>query len=406
MHNKSSDFIVIGAGIIGLTIAKELKRRYPDCSVVVLEKEKHIGEHASGRNSGVLHAGFYYTKDSLKAKFTKLGNAALTEYCLKKNIPMNRCGKLVVARDANDLPGLHELLQRGKTNNILLNLITEEEAKKIEPRVKTFQHALFSPTTSSVNPKTVLENILADAENEGIQIHFNTKYISCSENKIKTNQGYYSAQFIINAAGLYADKIARDFGFSQNYFILPFKGLYLYESNTVEPLKTHIYPVPQLQNPFLGVHFTLTVDGKVKIGPTAIPAFWREQYHGLSQFNFQEMCEIISREMSLFFKAGFDFKGLALQEIKKYNRNTLVNHAAELVTGVNKNNFNHWGKPGIRAQLLNKKTRQLEMDFIIEGDKQSLHVLNAVSPAFTCSMPFAEWVVDMLLCHNNLSEII
>src|SRR3990167_2776748 len=141
------DFIIVGAGIIGLNIARELKRRYSDCRIIILEKEEREGKHASGRNSGVLHAGFYYTKDSLKAKFTKLGNAALTNYCLEKKIPINRCGKLVVARDAQDLKGLHELLQRGKQNDIFLNLISAKEALEIEPRIKTFEQALFSPTT-------------------------------------------------------------------------------------------------------------------------------------------------------------------------------------------------------------------------------------------------------------------
>lgn len=393
---NTADFIIIGAGIIGLSIARELKHRFPDTRIIVLEKELHIGEHGSGRNSGVLHAGFYYTKDSLKAKFTKQGNAALTAYCRDKKIPINHCGKLVVARNAGDLDGLNELFRRGKQNGIELSMITAQEAREIEPRVKTYQNALFSPTTASVDPKLVLKHLLEDAVNEGISVQFDVKYISHKNGLVRTNKGHYSCGFLVNAAGLYADKVAKDFGFSNDYAILPFKGLYLYASNPGEKLRTNIYPVPNIQNPFLGVHFTVTVGGTVKIGPTAIPALWREQYEGVSKFNYQEMVEIIIREMRLFFNAGFNFKQLAWHEIQKYNRNNLVNHAAELADNILIKNYQKWGKPGIRAQLVNTKTRKLEMDFILEGDKKSCHVLNAVSPAFTCSLPFANYVVDYM----------
>lgn len=393
---NTADFIIIGAGIIGLNIARELKRRYPDCQIIVLEKESQEGEHASGRNSGVLHAGFYYTKDSLKARFTKWGNAALTHYCLEKQIPINRCGKLVVARNASDLDGMKELLHRGKQNDIALELISAKEAAEIEPRVKTFEQALFSPTTSSVDPKIVMKNMVKDAMQEGISIQFDTQYLGNNKRILRTNQGNYAYKYIINAAGLYADKIAKDFGFSKNFVILPFKGLYLYASTPTETLKTHIYPVPALHNPFLGVHFTVNVNGIVKMGPTAIPAFWREQYQGISKFNYREMAEILCREIGLFLHAGFNFRELAWNEVKKYNRRILVKHAGELVSQVEKKNYRHWGKPGIRAQLLNCKTRKLEMDFILEGDDQSFHVLNAVSPAFTCAIPFSSYVVDRI----------
>jgi len=393
---KTADFIIIGAGIIGLSIARELKKRYSDCKIIILEKETQEGEHASGRNSGVLHAGFYYSKDSLKAKLTKQGNIALTKYCIEKNIPLNRCGKLVVARDEKDLVGLHELMQRGKTNDIVLQFISAQDAKEIEPRIKTFQHAIFSPTTSSVDPKIVLKHIREDAEREGISMHFNVRFLNQKNNKINTTQGEYESGFIVNSAGLYADQVARQFGFSKNYYILPFKGLYLYATQPTESFRTHIYPVPDLKNPFLGVHFTISYDGHVKIGPTAIPAFWREQYQGISKFNYKELFDIVYRELTLLIHAGFDFKRLALNEIKKYNRTILVNHAAELAHDVRRENYTRWGKPGIRAQLINIKTRQLEMDFILEGDDRSYHILNAVSPAFTCSMPFANYVVDQI----------
>ncbi len=396
IQTRCADFIIIGAGIVGLSIARELKHRYNDSQVLVLEKEKNIGEHASGRNSGVLHAGFYYTQDSLKAKFTRNGNKLLTDYCNEKKIPINRCGKLVVARNEGDLSGLRELLRRGKQNEIALDLISAKEAKEIEPRVKTWEEALFSPNTSSVSPKLVLEQILADARAEGIEVLLGVKYLNSRGRVCQTNQGNFEAGYLVNAAGLYADLIAKKFSFSKTYTILPFKGLYLYASNPSEKLRTHIYPVPDLRNPFLGVHFTLTATGQVKIGPTAIPAFWREQYSGLSRFNLSEMTKILSRELGLFVNAGFDFRKLAFEEVKKYSRAILTKRAAELVKDIYPVNYKTWGKPGIRAQLLNTKTRTLEMDFILEGDEYSMHVLNAVSPAFTCALPFAAYVVDQI----------
>jgi L-2-hydroxyglutarate oxidase LhgO len=142
------------------------------------------------------------------------------------------------------------------------------------------------------------------------------------------------------------------------------------------------------------VHFTVTVDGRAKIGPTAIPALWREQYEGFKNIKWSEVAEILWRDLGLMASANFDFRRLAFEEIQKYSRSKLVSLASELVTGVRLENFQHWGRPGIRAQLMNIKTRKLEMDFVIEGDRRSLHVLNAVSPAWTCALPFAEYVCD------------
>src|SRR6185436_13604883 len=172
------DFLVIGGGVIGLTIALELRRREPKARVVLIEKETFCGAHSSGRNSGVLHAGFYYTPDSLKAKFTRLGNERLTEYCEQKRIPLNRCGKLVVAKDAADIPSLDELLRRGRVNGIAIEELTEADAKKIEPRVKTHERALFSPRTSTVNPLLVVEAMQADAQREGVDIRLGTAYVA------------------------------------------------------------------------------------------------------------------------------------------------------------------------------------------------------------------------------------
>lgn len=390
------DFLVIGGGVIGLSIARELRRRQPNARVTLIEKESSCGAHASGRNSGVLHAGFYYSPDSLKAKFTKLGNERLTAYCEEKRIPVNKCGKLVVAKDAGDLPSLDELFRRGRANGIELHELTETEAKRIEPRAKTHRRALFSPRTSTVNPLQVVNAMQEDAQKEGVQILLDTAYTGRNDRQVRTTRGMIEAGYVVNAAGLYADKIALEYGFSERYRILPFKGLYLYSDEPPGSIRTNIYPVPDLRNPFLGVHFTITADGKAKIGPTAIPAFWREHYEGFGNFKLGELVEVASRGLGLLNDAHFEYRRLAMEELAKYSRKKMVSLASVLAEGVKEEHYRTWGRPGIRAQLLDITKRKLEMDFVLEGDHRSMHVLNAVSPAFTCSLPFAEYVCDQI----------
>jgi L-2-hydroxyglutarate oxidase LhgO len=392
----TSDFLVIGGGIVGLSTARELKARFSDAAVTLIEKEPACGLHASGRNSGILHAGFYYSADSLKAKLTRAGNKAMTAYCEERNLPLNKCGKLVVARDESELAQLDELLSRGAQNKVPLESLTAEQAREIEPRVKTYKRAIFSPTTSSGDPHRVIEAMQQDAQREGISIVRGEKYVGRVPDGITTQKSRFAAGHIINAAGLYADKVALDFGFSRNYRILPFKGLYLHSDEPPGALRTNIYPVPDLRNPFLGVHFTVKNDGHIKIGPTAIPAFWREQYGAFDNFRFGEFVEILFREAGLMFSSSFDFKRLAIEELRKYSRPRLVALASHLASGIEERHYKKWGQPGIRAQLLDIKSRKLEMDFVIEGDEKSTHILNAVSPGWTCALPFASYVVDRI----------
>jgi L-2-hydroxyglutarate oxidase len=397
---QTADFLVVGAGIIGISIARELRRRHPQATVLVLEKERSYGRHASGRNSGVLHAGFYYTADSLKARFTREGNEALRAYCTSRGLPLNECGKLVVARSAADLPQLDELLRRGAANSVPLESVTAEEARRIEPRARTFERAIFSPRTATADPGAVLDALRTDAEQEGIAFALATAFRRVAaptarpSTIIQTRHGAISAGYVVNAAGLQADRIARQFGFARHYCILPFKGLYLYGDEPPGSFRTNIYPVPDLRNPFLGVHFTVTVDGRAKIGPTAIPACWREQYAGFQRFSLRDFSEIVWRQLGLVCSAGFEFRRLAWEEIKKYDRRHLVALAGELADGVQPDHYRRWGRTGIRAQLLDTRSRTLVMDFVLEGDARSLHVLNAVSPGWTCAFPFARHVAD------------
>jgi L-2-hydroxyglutarate oxidase len=243
------DFLVIGAGVIGLSVARELKRRHGDARVTVIDKHPIAGAEASGRNSGVLHAGFYYSPDSLKARFTRLGNERMTAYCLERRLPINRCGKLVLATNDEELPRLDELHRRGLTNGVRLSMVDAKEAREIEPRAKVHERAIWSPTTSTIDPRALMDSLLRDARDEGIDVLLSTPYRG------------QQAGFVINAAGLGAVAIARRFGFAKRYRMMPFKGLYLHSND--RSLRTHLYPVPDPRFPFLGVHFTVTVDGHV-----------------------------------------------------------------------------------------------------------------------------------------------
>ncbi len=393
MPAKVYDYVVVGAGIIGLAVARSLRRIKPDAAILIIDKENDVGEHSSGRNSGVLHAGFYYTADSLKAKFTVDGSRAMKEYCRTKNIPVNVCGKLVVAMDTRELDVLHELERRGKRNGSNVRLIDADEVRTYEPGVFTYQKALYSPDTASLEPGAVLAALKGDLVSAGIEFRFGARFMGCQQQVVKTTQGDYAGRKIINCAGLYADQVAQSYGLGKKYTMIPFKGLYLKYAKNKTDVKMNVYPVPHLKNPFLGVHFTKTVDGTIKIGPTAIPAFWRENYAGVSRFRADEMGEIVCEEARLFVTNAFGFRDLAFEEIHKYDRNYFIQLAVKMLPAIDPKGFGQFTRPGIRAQLLDKTTLSLVQDFVIEADKSSVHILNAVSPAFTCAFPFADFIV-------------
>ncbi|RUS45271.1 L-2-hydroxyglutarate oxidase [Cohnella sp. AR92] len=394
---KNYDYLIVGAGIIGLTIAREIKRRLPDCSVCIIEKEREVALHASGRNSGVLHAGFYYTADSLKARFAREGNLAMTAYCEENGLKINRCGKVVVTTCEEELESLEELKRRGDRNGVELVPIDEKHLFMIEPNARTVEKALFSPLTSTVDPVEVCLALKQEIERKGVEILFECPFEGCREQTVFAGKETIHAGFLVNSAGLYADSIAKQFGFGFDYTIIPFKGIYLkYEKNKTD-IRTNIYPVPNLNNPFLGVHFTKTVDGSIKIGPTAIPTLWRENYNGLQNLSMPELANILYYESKLFLTNAFGFRSLAMEEMKKYIRNHFINLSLKLAPNLDKDGFGAFLRPGIRAQLLNKKTMSLVQDFIVEGDDRSIHILNSVSPAFTCSIPFAEYIVKLIL---------
>lgn len=393
VKKTEADIVIVGGGIVGLAIAREFALRRPGLRITLLEKEASLAQHASGRNSGVIHAGFYYTPDSLKARLTAEGNRLMTGYCLDNGIDINRCGKVVVAKDEKELRMLHELKARGDKNGVELSMVDEAELGVLEPNARTFKKAIYSPTTATVNPAEVVRSVAANLDCK-VDVSLGEGFVKRSGRRVvQTTKRRIEYKHLINAAGLYADRVAHEFGAGKKYALLPFKGLYMgYSDDTV--IGKHIYPVPDLENPFLGVHFTRTVDGHVKIGPTATPAFWRENYEGLRNFRLGELVETLSHEARLFARDSFGFRKLAFEEMKKYWGRYLIKQAARLVKRIDPAKFSGFSRPGIRAQLLDTGSMRLVSDFVVEHAEDSTHILNAVSPAFTCSFSFAGFVAD------------
>lgn len=394
---RGADVAVVGGGIVGMALADALLAARPGSSVVVLDKESRLGMHASGRNSGVLHAGFYYSPDSLKARLTRRGNQLLHAFCDENGVPVRRCGKVVVAPRGEDLPALDQLLGRATTNGVPVERVDERQLRELEPLARTVDRALWSPTTSSASPTAVLEALAGRVRRRGGVLRLGAEVVDAGPGWVQLGDERLSVGHVVNAAGLQADRVARWFGMCDDYALLPFKGRYWYGNWAPGRLQRHVYPVPDQRNPFLGVHLTVTVDGRAKIGPTAMPALWRESYggvHGASGRDVAEMARLLPRFLR---SRQHDVPALLRAELPMLWRRVLVDRARGLVPSVRPADFTEPGRPGVRAQLFHLTERRLEPDFVVRGDEHSTHVLNAVSPAWTSSLAFAEHVVTELM---------
>ena len=388
------DLIIIGSGIIGLGIGNAFLENQPSMRVAVVEKEVNSYSHASGRNSGVLHAGFYYSPDSLKAKLCAEGNRELRSFIKTRNLPLLEVGKVVVSRNENEDEYLDILQSRADANSVNVELKKRSELHKFEPLAKTFERFLWSPTTAVTNPVVVTHALAQEFIIRGGIIAYgtNAKLIERA-GEIQLNNSRISAEHYINAAGVEANKIASELGVGQEYALVPFKGLYRTIDQKKLPLVKLVYPVPHPINPFLGVHFTPTLDGKIKIGPTAIPAFGRYNYSMLKGANFDDFKEISKGITALIKNDSHDMSEIIQNEFPKYFMSTLANEGSTLVP--TSTNLKGWHKkqPGIRAQLVDLRSGKLEQDFVIRQYLNSTHILNAVSPGWTCAIPFGRLVV-------------
>lgn len=393
MEIDKADFLICGAGIIGLTIAKRLLEVGYE-NIIIIEKEEEIGIHASGRNSGVLHAGIYYTPDSLRAKSCHRGNLLMKQFCREKGLPINETGKVIVATDENEINLIKELYNRAITNGAKVELIDEKQLEEVEPNAKTCKIALYSYDTAVVEPNAILKSLYNElALSKRVKIMTGVEFKDLkSSNTIFTTKGEIKFNTFINSAGAYSDKVAHAFGIALNYKLIPFKGIYKkLDDKKASLVNGNIYPVPNLKNPFLGIHFTKNVNGEVYVGPTAIPAFGRENYGILKGIN-KEAIDFLLREMILF-SVDPKFRGIALTESKKYIPKFFFEDAQKLVKRLNPTNLLLSEKVGIRPQLVDWKKKELVMDFMVCRDGDSIHILNAISPAFTSSMDFADFII-------------
>ena len=394
---KHYDFLIIGGGIVGLSIGRELLRRNNNYRVMIVEKETQIAAHASGRNSGVLHAGFYYSPDTLKAQFCLEGNLALKSLIKEHNIPITECGKVVVTKNEEDVARMETLYERGMANGVPLQRYTASKLPDFEPLAKTHKEFLWSPNTAISDPVAVTHLIKDLFVEKGGEVMLDSEVRVVENDQVYLNQVRIKADRIINSAGAHAIHIAHQLGAGKKYSQLPVLGLYRYCEKKELPLRTLVYPVPNPKNPFLGVHLTLTVDGKVKIGPTAIPIIGREQYTLCDLPDFRDLWSGARALINLFLESPSGLATLALNELPKISKRRLVSEGRKLVSDLT--DSIEWKKkrPGIRAQLVDLEKSSFEMDFIVESHNNFVHVLNAVSPGWTSAIPFAKYIVQNYL---------
>lgn len=394
------DFVIIGAGILGLTIARQLRLNNPLAKILVFEKENTIGLHASGRNSGILHAGIYYKSDSLKAKFCLEGLRAMSEYCDEYNLPISRIGKIVLPTNTFEEGVAQDLFKRAQANGASVSMLDTNQLQKMEPLANLNANiALFSPNTAVVAPKEILSHIYNWLLAKNVDFKFNSNCVNFlpKQQKLIVNDLQISYGHLFNTAGLYADNVGKACGLLEDYMMIPFKGMY-YELRKTSKININhlIYPVPDMNVPFLGVHFTKSIDGKIYIGPSAIPVLGREHYTGVTGIKLRESLEVFSQLGLQYLSNKQGFRNYAHQEIPRFIKSHFIAAARAMVPSIKSEDLVKSKKVGIRAQLFDKKKKELLMDFVIRKTNNETHVLNAVSPAFTSSFSFAKYVVSSL----------
>lgn len=399
IFREEFDVVIIGSGIIGLTSGVAVLENNPKLKVLVVDKEQKIGEHASGRNSGVLHAGFYYSPDSLKAKFCKDGNIEMRNFAKKFGIPIMNCGKVVVTKNESEEIRIHKLFQRGIENGVELELLEASKLVNYESTAKTKSTFIWSPNTAVLEPRNFLAKLLEYYLKLGGKIAYESKvHLIVKESSVIPVTGNYiiQAKKVINAAGAHADRIAKSIGVGNKYAAVPFKGNYR-KSTSNSQAKTLIYPVPHEINPFLGVHTTLTTDGKIKIGPTAIFAMGRENYKFLQNVSLKEVSSILNAIKPLIASGKHNVREIAFQELPLISENGLTRAAGRISTEISR--IESWVKTpsGIRSQLVNLDTGELVQDFVVEEFHNSMHFLNVVSPGWTSSFPFTRYFVSQFM---------
>ena len=396
MTQTNLDAIVIGGGIVGLATAWALTQKHPGTKVAVLEKEAQVAAHQTGRNSGVIHSGIYYKPGSFKAEFSKLGRNSMVAFCREQGIPYDLCGKLIVATTAKELPRLENLYQRGLENGLAVEKLTADQARKIEPHVNCVA-AIRVPETGITDYRKVCEKLLELIRSSGGEVHTGTLVTAIHSTsdgvQVMTSVGEFRARTLINCAGLQSDRVAKMAGLHPKAKIVPFRGEYYELSHDKCSLvKALIYPVPDPEFPFLGVHFTRMIDGSVHAGPNAVLALKREGY-SWGEVSLTDLAETLL--YSGFQKLARKNLRSGLHEMtRSFFKRRFVHSLQQLVPEVRSQDLVP-SQAGVRAQALLPDGKLVD-DFLIERGSRSVHVLNAPSPAATCSLEIGRWIADQL----------
>tara|TARA_B100000242_G_scaffold294288_1_gene276031 strand:- start:3084 stop:4301 length:1218 start_codon:yes stop_codon:yes gene_type:complete len=393
-----TDICIIGAGMVGLSLANQISERYPNLSITIIEKEKKIGKHTSGRNSGVLHAGIYYEPGSIKAKVCVEGARRLKNWCKENNISILECGKVITPQKIELDNQIDKLYKRGILNGAKVEIIDENQFNSIAPDGFTSSgRALWSPATSVVNPMEVINKLKDILSKKGVKFIFFEQDWTKSKNNKKinlSNKAYLNYDFLFNCAGLYSDKVAKRFGVGKEFTMLPFKGSYWeLKENTPLNLSTNLYPVPDLEFPFLGVHATPGFGGKIYLGPTATPAFGRENYYGLRNLDMNTSLSFAFHMTSQFFISK-KMRNYIFNQAFEWLPHKFIDAARLILPKVKLDYIKKSPKVGIRPQLYDLTNKTLVEDFLIIETEGSSHIINAISPAFTASFAFADRIID------------
>ena len=390
----TTDFCVIGGGIVGLATAFRPSKKFSDQSILVIEKENCLAEHQTGRNSGVLHSGIYYKPGTLKAKNCRLGKLAMEQFCSENDIDYELCGKVIVATSGDESFRLHTILKRGQANGVNCELISKERLKEIEPHASGVA-AIHVPECGIVNYRQVCEKLGSLlCENSHHQILTGEKVLHIEQGKKglivqSTNQEIH-CQYLINCSGLHSDRLTKMSGQKPTTKIIPFKGEYYFLSKHAEKFCNHlIYPVPDPKFPFLGVHFTRMIEGGVECGPNAVLAFGREAYEKFS-FNPADFFDSITYP-------GFQIMAMKHWKMgwgemwRSFSKKAFVKALQKLVPAIQAEHLSE-APAGIRAQAVGRNGSLVD-DFLIQKNDRIINVCNAPSPAATASLNIAKEII-------------
>ena len=401
MLKNTFDFTIVGAGMVGLCVANQLRKKFPDSKIACIEKEPDVGLHSSGRNSGILHAGIYYKPDTIKAKVCVKGSRRLKEWIIERKLPLNQCGKLVIPQREELTSQLLVLHERAVRNGADVTLVSPDYIKEICPSANNeVSNALWSPNTAVTKPIMVVRRLKDELKSSKIKFYFKRRIISWSEETgcLKCDDGLViHTSYVFNCAGLYADKVSEIFGIEKEFQMMPFKGLYWQvKNNSALRIPCNLYPVPDLEMPFLGVHFSpgASKQANVSIGPTATPALGRENYSWFQGINGMESMRNFVHLAKLYTQNKGGFKKYVHEQLLLATKPIMIEEAKKLVPNLQWKQVEKSHKIGIRPQLFDIKNYELVNDFISRKTGKSYHVLNAISPAFTASFELADVILD------------